>query len=56
LPKPTANRNHQGSQDDQYIAQNPQQTNARAFALSIRSLDRNVSRPQFFTAVCRQAF
>ncbi len=56
FPQPAANRNHQGSEDDQNIAQNPKHPNARAFSLCARPLpDSNVSQPQFFAAVGRRA-
>ena len=55
FPKPAANRNHQGGQDDDYIAQNPQHTNPCAFTLGVRPrLDRDVAGPQFVPAVSRQ--
>src|SRR5271170_6760380 len=55
LTKPAANRNHEGRQDNEDIAQDPQCTDAGAFALGVRPLDRNVLRPQVVAAVGRQA-
>lgn len=57
LTEPATNRDHQRAQNDDYISQNPKRANAHIFARGVRAgLSRNVTWPQLFLAVGRQAF
>ncbi len=57
LTEPATNGDHQSAENDDYIAQNPKRPNAHVPALRVRArLLRNFTWPQFFLAVCRQAF
>ena len=57
LTEPATDRDHQRAQNDDYIAQNPKRANAQVLARGVRAgLSRNVTWPQFFLAVGRQAF